>query len=308
MTFALVTVGVAIGSAYVLSPWVRDHLSPVSGLLSALRPLLIPILVLLAASTVNQSTLIQFLAALALVPLVYGLVVRPELAQTGAQLGKWWHAIENGAANAFTRLGAATGATVLVAWFLLRVVLGDRGLLSGQGGLPAAFLVVAFVALALALIARLVAFASSIPRGAVSALLGLTCLAGLMLGGVLPLHDAGSSAIKYLAAATGVAMLITILAESTDSAETHPRKKSEGAGLGLAMVAGVAFVGATASSLWVLGEPDSAPLTADKGAHTTLYADKADSRLAYRYAPVLAFTKDQLGRPSTSMTTLAEPR
>jgi hypothetical protein len=296
MTLVLVTLGMAAGSAYVLSRWFRELLSPVSGLLRALRPLLIPVLVLLAASTVNQSPIVQGLAALALLPLVYGLVVGPELAETGGELGKWWHAIENGAANAVKRLGVATFVAVLVAWFLLGVVFGDDGPLKGLGGLSGAFLIVALVALGLALLARLVAFASSVPRGAVSVLFGFTCAAGLMFAGVLPFHQAGGWAIPYLTKATGAAMVVAILVEAREQTATGPRKRSEGAGLGLAMVAGAAFVGATASSLWALNKPDHTPLGADKGAHATLYTDE-DSSLQYRYAPVLAFTADQHWTP-----------
>jgi hypothetical protein len=296
MTFLLVSLGLAAGSAYALSKWVRDLLLPLSGLLAALRPLLIPVLVLLAASTVNQPVLVQVLAAIALVPLVYRLVIRPEFARRGDVLDKWWHMVENGPWNAFKRLGAVTVVAVLVVWVLL--ALFDRhGVLGGQAGLPGAFFLVALIALALALPARLVAYGSTPARGALAALFGLTCIAGLMLGGVLPGHDVGESLIPYLAAATGGALLVAIAVEVGQKDEPMPLEKAEGAGLNLAVIAGVTLVGATASSLWVLSEPDSIPLGADKGAHGSLYTDRHDDSLEYRYAPVLAFTADQLWTP-----------
>src|ERR671922_590709 len=99
MSFLLIAAGMAIGFAYVLVRWFRDAMDPVVALLVAVRPLLIPLLVLAAAATVNLPLWVQVITAILLVIVVHRVIVRPELTRSSRQLGKWWHAIEHGAAN-----------------------------------------------------------------------------------------------------------------------------------------------------------------------------------------------------------------
>jgi hypothetical protein len=100
MNFVLVAIGMAGGLAYVLLPSVRGVMAPLADLVVAARPLLIPFLVLVAAATINLHVWVQVTAAILLVLVVHGLIVRPELKRSSDELGKWWHAIENGVANA----------------------------------------------------------------------------------------------------------------------------------------------------------------------------------------------------------------
>jgi hypothetical protein len=302
VSFALITLGMALGLGYVLSSWIRLRLRPVADLLVALRPLLVPVLVLAAAATTALHVVLQLISAITLVLLVHALIVRPELNRTSNQLGMWWHAIENGAANAVRKLAWVAIPAVMVSWGVTALF---GGLLAGQGGLPAAFLLAALVALGLALVARLTAYAISWFRGAVAVLLGCATVTGLMFAGVLPGGAwLGSTAI-WLAVAAAAVLVATVVNESfippgePAAGRLQTTEQFLGAGLGLAMITGVLLVCATASSLWTLSwQGNNTPLAADPGARTQLYAN-ADTTPEYVRAPVLAFTQDQQWTPTT---------
>jgi hypothetical protein len=152
------------------------------------------------------------------------------------------------------------------------------------------------------LAARLVAYATTPPRGAVSVLLGLAVLSGLMAAGVLPGYDPAVTGTVVLAVAAGVALVFAVVFERLRGADPAPAdvartERFHGLGLSLAMLSGVLLVAASASSLLVLDHPGSRQLAADRGAHATLYTRGSNS-LKYRYAPVLAFTHDEKWAPT----------
>jgi hypothetical protein len=302
MSFVVIALGMAAGLAYVLAPSVRRVVAPLVELLVAARPLLIPILVVAAAATVNLPLWVQGAVATLLVVAVHRLVVRPELERSSDELGKWWYAIENGAANAIRKLALVAGPAIVLAWIAVSALRSDDGILAGQGGLPAAVLLVALGALLGALLTRLGAYATTPPRAIVSLLLGCAAGSGLMAAGVLPGYDAASSGAMWFALAAAAALLVTIVLEhfKPPAAAVTGGERSEqllGLGLSLGVLSGILLVAATASSMWVLDHSNATPLKVDRGAHATLYA-AADDSLEYRHAPVLAFTRDQRWTPT----------
>jgi hypothetical protein len=301
MTFLLVTLGLAIGFAYVLVEWFRVALRPLADLLAAARPLLIPVLVVVATATVNLALWVSFLAAILLVVVGHRVVVRPELARLSSDLGQWWHVVGQGFVNAVTK-GLTIAVPAVVAVWIAFLAFFD-GFIAGQGGLAAASLLVALVAVVVALGVRLFAFATTLLRTTVSVLLGAAVVAGFMGAGVL--CDCGSAVpvAGWLVLAAGAALAITIViervappAEPTAVATLH-NDRARAIGLSLALLSGILLVLASASSLWQLDHQGGRTLSADRGAHETLYTDD-DNRLEYRYAPVLAFNTDQKWTPT----------
>ncbi len=302
LNIALITLGMLTGLVFALSVKVRNRARPVTDLLVALRPLLIVVLVLLAAATTNQPKGIQLVTAFVLVLLVWRLIVHPESTRSTKELGMWVNAIENGARNAFGKLGLIA-IPVFAAGAALTQLLHLVGLLQAVGGIPAVFLVIAIVALGSAVMARLFAYATTLPRAAVSILLGLAIVAGLMHVGVLWREGFPGEAVVALACAFGVALLLTVLYEmkvpfKPKAAFTQTIDHRLGAGLGLAMLAGIALVAATGSSLVELAFPRHTELAEDPGARTRLYL-LDDRTPEYRHAPVLAFTRDQSWTPES---------
>jgi hypothetical protein len=301
MSLALITAGMAIGFAYVVWPWFRTTLAPIADLLIAGRPLLIPLLVAIAAATINLPLWVQVITAIVLVLFVHRVIIRPELERSSEELGQWWHAIENGALNAIKKMAWLAGPALALAWIGFSVLF-TNGFLAGQGGLPAAALLVALVALVAALFVRLAGYATTWSRGIVSLLVGLAALSGLMAAGLTPGYDSAAAGALWLAAAAAAALVITILLERLrrpivrSTAGIYRSERFLGLGLTLAMISGVLLVFASASSLWLLNHPDVTFLRADRGAHATLYRNDDDS-IAYRHAPVLAFTQGQRWTP-----------
>jgi hypothetical protein len=302
MNFVIVAVGVAAGLAYVLLPQVRAIMAPLAVLLIAARPLLIPVLVLAAAATINLHMWVQLVTAIILVVVVHRSIVMPELTRTSDELGMWWHAIENGVTNAFKKLASVAGPAIALAWAVFSWFRSDDGFLAGQGGLPAAALFVALLALVAALVVRLRAYATTPLRMIVSLLLGLAAVFGLMAAGVLPGYHAAASVAMWFAIASAAALVITIVFEwvkppaKPSASDLKATEQFLGLGLSLGMLSGILLMAATASSMWVLDHPGVKPLGADRGAHAKLYTSAIDS-LEYTHAPVLAFTRDQRWTP-----------
>jgi hypothetical protein len=299
MHVLVVALGLVAGLTYVLLSSVRRYMVPLADLIVAARPLLVPVLVLAAAATINLPIWVQAAAAILLVLVVHRLIVLPEIERSSPELGKWWHAIENGFANALKKLAWVAGPGVALVWIAFSWLPSDW-FLAGQGGLPAAALLVALLALVAALLVRLCAYATTPLRGVVSALLGVVAVSGLMAAGVLRGYDLAGSLATWFALAAAFGLAITIVFERikppTPSLDVLKRtERLMGLGLSLGMLSGVLLVFATALSMWVLS-PHVTALGADGGAHATLYT-AADGSLEYKYAPVLAFTHDQKWTP-----------
>jgi hypothetical protein len=302
LNILLITVGMAIGLAIVLCAPVRKLLTAVMDLLVALRPLTIPVLVLLAAATVNLSPLAQGAAALALPVAVWLLTVRTEPRRSTDTLDAWWHAVENGVANGALKALLVAIPLTAIATIVTLAAPGD-GLFAGQGGAPAVILLVALVAWAGALAARLWAYATSPWRALVALLMGAAVILGLVWAGVLWGGERAGSLTPLVAIAAAAALALASLAErGTRPQQTAAAKRATdqfyGAGLSLALFAGVALVVATTWSLVAIHWPDETPLGADAGAVGTIYTAHIDTP-QYRYAPVLAFTLDQPWSPQS---------
>jgi hypothetical protein len=198
------------------------------------------------------------------------------------------------------KLTWVAGPALALAWIVFGLLLSDEAFLAGQGGLPAAALFLALLALVAALVVRLRAYATTPLRMIVSLLLGLAAASGLMAAGVLPGYDCAASGAMWLALGAAAALVITIVHErlkppATSAGDVKRTEQFLGLGLSLGMLSGILLVAATASSMWVLNTRVT-PLNADRGAHAKLYTASTDS-LQYKHAPVMAFTHHQKWTP-----------
>src|SRR3954447_3547685 len=242
LSIGLVTVGMVGALVYLLVEPVNKALKPLGELLTALRPLLIPFLVIATAATVNFSAAVQFVAAVALVLVGYCLIIRPELAKQ-TEL------------KAFKSLSG--GAVIAVG--ILVLILAARSvdsILSGQSGLAGACLVIALTALGLAAIARLASYSTHFLRVPVSLLLILAAWFGLSWAGIGVAYHADSGKLAaHLFLAALVALVIRVEAEPllrlfNVTTEIDGGDTLAGVGLSLATVSGGLVVVPTASSLF----------------------------------------------------------
>lgn len=286
-TALLITFGVATGVAYVLFRRVREVAAPLSDLLVALRPLSIPFLVVLAAATVEFGAIVQLVVAVVLVVGACRLIVVPELA-------------EQREFNAWKRVTfTAIGAVVVVLLFSL------DSILSGQSGLAGASLVVGLVALGLAMVVRLVSYATSPLRWPVALLFITATWLGLSWAGIVT-SDAGAGTVsvhlyEFVAVAVGVAIAGELLAPRLRPPvpERNRTQVLAGLGLSLATISGILMMIACAASMASLltSGGDSLP-AGDRGALPPgLYADHKNHKIEYVHAPVLAFTDKQPWTP-----------
>jgi hypothetical protein len=305
MRVLLIALGMGLASAYAGWAPVRTFLTPFSELLIALRPLLVPVLVLLASFTVNIWLGFQVAAGLVLVLVVHGAIVRPERDRSSdlSELSTWWHAIEHGISNTLKKLCKIGIPTTLVIWLVISAVGFGSGIFRGQGGLAAALLVVALGALTGALLVRLHAYANTWLRRIVALLLATATF--MAVGGVAGvLWDWKLSAPLSLAAAVGaaLALLATLAAEwikqpVLTAAQTKRKEELYGLGMFLSVLSGVSLMGATTLSLLALDNPLRVnDLDRDLGPHPRLYTG-SDKSPEYQYAPVLAFTRDERWTP-----------
>lgn len=299
MTVAAVIAGLVAGGALWFSP-VRRRLGAVGELLRVFRPLLAPVLVLVASMvlTVDLGAAVKgVVVALAMV-LIWAGVVRPERVMLGAEYEDWFHVLHLQTARDNAKLVGAA----LVALGLLLVAVLVHNPFPFQARVPAAALIGAVIALGLALGARLVGYVEE-TRWRVALLLMALVLVFYVLSylGFVGTRASGRD-VGLVAAITAAVLLGSIVVEAVRGREAKPPRRGTrtcalSIGVTLALISALFLAIGSAASYIDLTHPiATTPLAQDTGARGRLYTHH-DNRLEYRYAPVLAFTEDQPWTP-----------
>ncbi|MFN2616722.1 MAG: hypothetical protein ABR581_06300 [Thermoleophilaceae bacterium] len=299
--FLVPLVGVVVGLAYVVSGTVQRWARPVVDLLRAVRPIAAPVLVVAAAATIHLHWALQGLAAILLVVAVWRLIVRPERGGVIQELAVWWREGRKDV-RAFFRHRPTLGVLALVVLTAVGAqLLSDSGWFANQGGGTVALLLIGFVTWGAALTARLIAYAASPIRAIVSILIAVAVARSLMWAGVLPWEKEIFGRSEWTSADriwvyAGLALLLAVVVDRGKAPQSRLWRPAAAVGLGLAVVAGFAVMGASAWSLWQTSRTGGDPLAKEGGDRTRLYTEN-DPGLAHRFAPVLAFTSDERWSP-----------
>jgi lysophospholipase L1-like esterase len=331
----VILAGLLLGAAILAFPRVALLLArPFVSLLKTFRPLLLPLLVVIAVGTVKWSLLAQVLINAALLVLAWTLIVIPEAAKSGVTLR-----MEERLAMKIGLHGlvaVVVGGTAVIAIRLLGL---DSPYFAAIGDIPSGLLLLAVLLWAAAFALRLFSFATTALRSALAFDIGLALLVlGVSLG-VLPggetIHDAWPVLFAIFAASALLLLCIdavrgAIAAWPPPAEEGAPGKDgpplvplpiaggaadapeepgrpltSRAAGLGFsaAAVAAVVIAVSTGAGMIAAAEKGQAlnPPEDDSVAATTpdpaRIAGGGKLALAWKYAPVLAFTKAEHWTP-----------
>lgn len=330
----VILIGLLLGAAILAFPQVALLLSkPFVSLLKTFRPLLLPLLVVIAVGTVKWSFVAQVLICAALLVLAWTLIVVPEAAKSGVALRPERQlAVKIGL---HSLVAVIAGVVVVVAVRLLGL---DSPYFSAIGDVPSAFLLLAVLLWAAAFVLRLLSFATTPLRAVLAAALGLALLVLGMALGLLPGGEAIDEAWPALLAAfAGSALLLLcvdavrgtiaawppakagpggggpppvplpIAGGAADAPEESERRPltSHAAGLGFSAAAVAAVVIAFSTGVGMVvaaekGQPLNPPEEDSAAAATPnprAVTGGGKLSLAWKYAPVLAFTKAEHWTP-----------
>ena len=188
-----------------------DALRPIAALVTAVRPLALPPLLILAAGTVESPLSLQLTAGIVAMLVAWHVLIRPEERRYRPALQAVWVAIRTGEGNG-RRLIAGT----LVLLAAVAVILGFLWLPSGdtledRGGVAAFFFSASVVLLGAAVVLRLLGYSSTRLRAIVSLCVLLAIVRVGMQLGLLPLHDALHDHVPWLTPG----LLFTVAAAAT---------------------------------------------------------------------------------------------
>jgi hypothetical protein len=209
--------GTLFGAALILRfPPALAGVEPLGGFLRGLRPLVLPLAIVIVAGTVAYSWLVPLLVVPAVLIAAWYLLVAPELPRAREAFGETARWLQSGLGNwGHIAVGFSTllGIAAIV-W----VVIGlrpDVGLYEDRPGLANAALTVALVAWMAAVVLRLGGFATSWFRAAVALISVAAAVRVLMAAGLLPGHnwlirhaDWLSAGNLLLATVIGLAVLV----------------------------------------------------------------------------------------------------
>lgn len=311
---APILVGLLLATLLLLRPRnVRHLLRPFRALARTLRPLLLPLMVIVAVGTVKWSATAQILITAALIVLAWRLIVVPEAGRASVNL-----AFESDLAKKIAKHAAVAIVAGLLAVAAFRgLVLPSTAYFKTIGDAASGLLLLGLVLWLAAIVLRLISHATSGLRAAIATLIGLCLLIPAMALGLMPwggdLGDAWPSLLGILAACT----LLLLLAEAIRYALSNPSEATEEQqeldppqtltgrirGLGFSAAASAAVVLAIATGWGMIDAADKGqPLNPPEedsalAATTATTAPASDLDLAKRYAPVLAFTKGERWTP-----------
>jgi hypothetical protein len=309
-----VVLGLILAVALLLSPW-RTCFWEVAGAMGkAIRPLILPLFVVIGVGAITFGLVAEILVSFAAVFFGWFLIGRPTMVEAGEALGP--------GGNLWAYLGQnllVVSVLAMVAWVAGRILVDVTAYFEAVNGLTAILVSVALILWVLAVALRLVFFADSWLRAGTAFLVGAALLRLAIALGILPgepgLQDSIPALVPILLLAAGVLLVI----------DGVLRPLPAGAGGGFVIWlrsnwAGDAFnqrmgtLGSTAvlaASLVLLGaivcglfeaEDRGKALQPPEG--TTVEAKRpavapggGDVELNRRYAPVLAFTKDERWSP-----------
>lgn len=287
---------------------IRHLLRPFRALARSLRPLLLPLMVILAVGTVKWSPPVQILITAALLLIGWRAIVVPEAGRASVNL-----AFERALARKVVKHVAVAVLGGLIAVLILgQWVLPSTAYFRAIGDVASGLLLLGLGLWLVAIGLRLVSHATSRLRAVVAVLLGLCLLIFAMAFGLLPwgggLEDAWPSLLGFL----GGCALLALLVEAARYLIADPSKQTEGIeeadppqtftggmrGLGFSAAASASLVLAISTGYGLIdaadkGRPLNPPEEDSASAvipavGTTPAGDSLE--LTKRYAPVLVFT------------------
>lgn len=285
----------------------------VSALGRAFRPLLLPLFVVFGVGAISFGWLAEALVAFAAVILAWFLIGRPMLREIPPRTE---------GESVWTRILLEAGGIILAAialWLAFRLTVDSNAYFKTVGGVTSGLLTFSLVLWALAVGLRLVCFAESWLRALIAALVGAALLRLTVALGILPgepgLQESVPAMVRdLLLLAGGLLLLDGIIAilkaerfrglvgrlRGTWIGETGPREFGA-AGSTAAFLASVVLLVAVSIGLFEAAERGK-PLHPPEGTAVDAKRPEAapgagDRELNRRYAPVLAFTKEERWSP-----------
>src|SRR6185369_11463310 len=277
------------------------------------RPLLLPLFVVIGVGGIDLGWLAEILVPFAALVLAWFLIGRPTLRERRPTRTGWAQCIR----ILLEAGGILLGAIAL--WMVLLLAVGSNAYFETVGGVTSSLVTISLVLWTIAAFLRLVFFAESRLRGIITVLVGIALLRlGISLG-MLPgepgLQDSVPAMVRDLFLGAGVLLVIDgILAilgpksiwglagwmrERRIDLECHNQLGA--AGSTAALMASVALLAAVSIGLGEASDRGK-PLNPPEGTAVEAKKPKAapgagDRELNRRYAPVLAFTKEERWSP-----------
>jgi hypothetical protein len=304
----LVLVGAVLAAVLLISPLAAGIGSVVGAIARMLRPLLLPLFVVVAVGAVHFGAVAAILVSFAAIVVGWLLVVAPAARECDVALG-WELRL---AKRLFAYLLLLVGGAVAF-WALSQAL--SSNVYTETVGLTAGLMYLAVGLWVAALAFRLASFAETRVRAAIAVLAGLALLWGLIWLGVVP-GPAGLIAPRVplvLAVAAAALLLLDIAVEAhvggagfaeklrAEALSQSTAERIRALGFTVAMAAATALFAATTWGLVEAGNRGGAlnpPPDVSVEAKEPPQAEGLGNRaLNRRYAPVLAFTKDEPWTP-----------
>lgn len=302
-------------SSMLKSEPVRKRVGPLLSLAKTVRPLLLPLLIVIAVGAANLPLVVQVLLGAVLVVLAWRLIIAPEAAKSGVS----WELPLLKKVGLHSVIALAVGAAVI--FVVRRIDFATSPYFKTIGDFASGLLLVALLLWVGAVAMRLFSFATTWLRAALALDIGALLVVLAMAFGLVPGIDAVEDAWQPVAAALGGLALLLLAIELARNALAGAAgagaEPEPGAGAGQAQgagrpftsrVAGAGFSAAAVAAVVLAvsagyglvdadskGEPleppdeevvDARPLPAPETGEWGL-------ELARRFAPVLAFTADE---------------
>jgi lysophospholipase L1-like esterase len=312
---APIVVGVLLAVLLLAYPQNLRHLSrPFRALVRSLRPLVLPLAVVIAVGAVKWSPLVQVLISATLMLLAWRLIVVPEAGEANLNL-----AFEPNLGKKVAKHGVVALAIGGVAVLILRyIIFPTPPYFEAIGDFPSGLLLLGIVLWAAATFMRLVSHATRRLRAVTAVLLGLCLVILAMAFGLLPwgggLEDAWPRLVGFLA----LLALLSALIEGVEHLQANPSSETEAGeesnppetvtgrmrGLGFSAAAAATVALAFSTGIGLIdaadkGHPLNPPEEDSAEATTRPTASPGDARieLAKHYAPVLVFTRNERWTP-----------
>lgn len=310
-------VGVVLAIFLLLLPWGRPlgvaFWDVVSSLGRAFRPLLLPLFVLFGVGAIDLGWLAEGLDAFAAVVLAWFLIGRPTLRER--------RPVRTGKALCVRILLEAGGILLaaIAVWLVLLLAVGSNAYFETVGGVTTSLVTISLVLWTIAATLRLLFFAEDRLRGMITVVVGIALLRLAIALGMLPgepgVQDSIPTMVRDLLLGAGVLLVldgvVAVLRRNHDwqlagwlrepPIETRAHNELGTAGSTAALMASVVLLLAVSIGLIeaadrgkALHPPEGVAVEAKK---PEAAPGAGDVELNRRYAPVLAFTKEERWSP-----------
>jgi len=304
----LVLLGAIFAALLLISPLTGGIGSVVSAVARMLRPLLLPLFVIIAVGAVHFGPIAAILVSFAAIVVGWLSIVAPAAEECDVALG--W---ELGLAKRLLKYALLLAVGAIAVWALSQALSSNA--YTETVGFTAGLMYLAVGLWVLALVARLASFAETWVRAAIAILAGLALLWGLVwLGAVPGPADLIAPVVPVVFAVLAALLILLDIAVEADvgnagfaqklrAAALSPPTAERARALGFtaAMAAAVALLAATTWGLveaaergGALNPPPDVSVEAREPPEAEGLRDRGLNR---RYAPVLAFTKDERWTP-----------